>query len=206
LGTNQTASDLIKFSYGLHTRQISSGPSWLASELFDVTAEPDGEGQPSNQQWKIMVQKLLADRFKFSFHREKQELPVYTLSVASGGPKLTPSGDDPNGFPSFASRLGNVIARNANMNDFAALMQFGMDRPVLDQTGLAGKFDFTLNWTPNEFQVSAGGVNQPPQVDPNKAPPDLYKAIQEQLGLKLESKKAPVDVIVIDHVEEPSPN
>ena len=205
-GTNQTVSDLIGYSYGVQRSQISGGPQWLESELFDVLAEPDGEGQPSNQQWTIMVQKLLTDRFKLAFHREKKEMSVFTLALAKGGPKLTPSADDPNGFPSFASRLGNVVARNANMDDFAGLMQYGLDRPVLNQTGLTGKFDFDLNWTPDDFQLAVRGIKPPPIVDPDKAPPNQYIAIQEQLGLKLESTKAPADVLVIDHVEEPSPN
>jgi Protein of unknown function (DUF3738) len=103
-GANLTVKDLISFSYSVQAKQISGGPPWLTSESFDVLAQPDGDGQPSNHQWKIMVQKLLANRFKLTFHREKQELSVYTLVVGNGGPKLTPSADDPNGFPNFVFR------------------------------------------------------------------------------------------------------
>ena len=196
-GMNQNVNNLIAFSYGVHLSQVSGGPPWLASENFDVLAETDGEGQPSEQQWRIMLQKLLADRFKLAFHREKKEMSVYTLSVAKGGPKLMVSTDDPNGFPSGRFRLGNLVGRNAGMSDLAFMLQDSLlDRPVLDQTGLAGRFDFTLDWTPDD---------QPP-ADPDKAPPDLYAAIQQELGLTLKSTKAPADVIVIDHIQQPSPN
>jgi uncharacterized protein (TIGR03435 family) len=206
-GGNLTVNDLISFSYGVQAKQISGGPPWLTSESFDVLAQPDGDGQPSNHQWKVMVQKLLADRFKFAFHREKQKLSVYTLVVGNGGPKLAPSADDPNGFPNFVFRLGSLDARNADMADFAGLMQEAlMDRPVVDQTGLKGKFDFMLNWTPDEFQLGTRGLRPSTQTDSDKAAPGLYEAMQEQLGLKFESTRAPADVLVIDHVEEPSEN
>jgi uncharacterized protein (TIGR03435 family) len=93
------------------------------------------------------------------------------------------------------------------MADFAGLMQEAlMERPVLDQTGLKGRFDFMLNWTPDEFQLAAQGLKPTAQTDPDKAAPGLYEAMQEQLGLKFESTRAPADILVIDHVEEPSAN
>jgi len=208
---NTSLSDLIKFAYGIHARQIVGGPASLESDKFDLLAKPDGEGQPNDQQWKTMVQKLLADRFQLRFHRDKKELSVYAIVVAKGGPKLTKSDGDPNGLPGLFFRgLGVLPARNATMADFAGLMQSAvLDKPVVDQTGLKDKYDFDLKWTPDDsqFQQFRGAVNMntPPNTDPN-APPSLYTVVQETLGLKIEATKAPDDVIVIDHVEKPSAN
>jgi uncharacterized protein (TIGR03435 family) len=99
------------------------------------------------------------------------------------------------------------LRRNATLADFAGLLQGNvLDRPVVDQTGLSGRFDFTLMWTPDETQFGGRGGQAPPPPDGGTAPPDLFNAMQEQLGLKMESTKAPVDVLVIDHVEKPSAN
>jgi len=202
-------SYLITFAYGLHPKQIAGGPSWLDSEKYDITAKPDVEGQPNDKQIKSMLQKLLADRFKLTFHKEKKELSAYAITVGKSAPKLAKSEGDPNGLPCIGFRgLGKLIARNATISDFAGLMQtLVLDRPVLDQTGLAGRFDFTLDWTPepSQFGGRGGQVPQPGADDP-AAPPDLFTAIVAQLGLKLESAKAPVDVLVIDHIEKPSEN
>ncbi len=209
LFTNNTSlSDLITFAYGLHARQITSGPDWLEKDKYDVTAKPDGEGQPNEKQWKTMLQKLMADRFKLAFHRDKKELSVYALTVGKTGPKLTKSEGDPNGLPGLFFRgLGVLPARNANMGDLAGVMQTAvLDRPVVDQTGLSGRFDFTLTWTPDESQFGGLGIKVPPPTDDAAAPPGLFTAIQEQLGLKLESAKAPVEVLVVDRVEKPSEN
>jgi uncharacterized protein (TIGR03435 family) len=204
---NTSLSDMLTFAYGLHARQITGGPAWLEQDKFDVLAEPAGEGQPNGDQWKVMLQKMLADRFKLSFHREKKELPVYAIILADKGPKLTKSESNGNTIPALIFRgLGNLPARNATMTDFANVLQSAvLDRPVVDQTGLSDRFDFTLVWTPDQSQFAGLGVRIPPGAsdDPN-APPGLFTAIQEQLGLKLDSTKAPVEVIVIDHVEKPS--
>ena len=205
---NTSLSDLIKFAYGIHARQIVGGPASLESDKFDLLAKPDGEGQPNDQQWKTMVQKLLADRFQLRFHRDKKELSVYAIVVAKGGPKLTKSDGDPNGLPGLFFRgLGVLPARNATMADFAGLMQSAvLDKPVVDQTGLTGRWDFTLKWTPDEFQFGGAGAKLPPPAGNTEAPPDLFTAMQQQLGLKLESTKALAEVFVVDHVEKPSEN
>jgi uncharacterized protein (TIGR03435 family) len=205
---NTSLAALISFAYGVHAKQIVGAPAWVNDERYDINAEPDGEGQPSDKQWKIMLQKLLAERFKLSFHHDKKELSVYVLSVAKTGSKLTKSEGDPNGLPGlFFTGLGKMSNRNATMTDFANVMQSAvLDRPVVDQTGLTGRFDFTLNWTPDDSQFGAMGGRIPPPADAANAPPDLYAAIQAQDGLKLEAAKAPADVLVIDHVEKPSAN
>jgi uncharacterized protein (TIGR03435 family) len=208
--TNATLYDLISYAYRIHANQIIGAPGWAETGKYDINAEPDGDGAPNDQQWKDMMQKLLAERFALTFHRDKKELSVYLLSVARGGPKLTKSAADPNGHFgwSFRGRIGGDLSfTNANMADFANLMQRNvLDRPVVDQTGLTGKYDFNLDFTPDESQFEGMGAKVSPQTDSANAPPNLYTAIQEQLGLKLEATKAPAEVLVIDHVEKPSEN
>lgn len=205
---NTSFRDLLTFAYGIQSKQIVNGPPWLESDKYDLEAQPDGEGQPNDKQWKSMLQKLLASRFKLAFHREKRELPAYVLVVAKNGPKLVKSQGDPNGLPSLFFRgLGVLPATNASMADFAGLLQGAvLDRPVVDQTGLEGRFDFMLKWTPDESQFKDLGMKVPPPSGAADAPPSLFTAIQEQLGLKLQVMKAPVEVLVIDHVEKPSQN
>ena len=206
---NTSLNDLITFAYGIHVRQISGAPAWFESDLYDITAKPEAEGLANRKQLEAMLQKLLADRFKLAFHREKKELSVYAITVGKTGAKLTKSDADPKGLPGLGFRgLGDMAARNANMEDFAGLLQsVVLDRPVVDQTGLNGRFDFTLKWTPDEFQFRNFGAQTPkPLTDAPDAPPDLMTAVQQQLGLKLEGTKAPVEILVIDHVEKPSAN
>jgi uncharacterized protein (TIGR03435 family) len=206
---NTTLSDMVAFAYGVHARQITGGPAWLDTEKFDLAAQPDGDGQPNEKQWKTMVQKLLADRFELAFHRDKKELPVYAIVTAKTGPKLTRSEGDPNGLPGLFFRgLGVLPATNATIADLAGVMQTAvLDRPVVDQSGISGRYDFTLTWTPDDSQFGGLGARVPaPAATDANAAPGLFTAIQEQLGLRLESTRAPVDVLVIDRVERPSAN
>lgn len=206
---NTTLSELMSFAYGVHPKQVIGAPDWAATDKFDIDAKPDGEGAPNDKQWKGMLQKLLVARCKLTFHHDKKELPVYVLSVVKTGQKMTKSEGDPNGLPGlfFQKRLGDLHVTNANMADFAGLMQEAvLDRPVLDQTGITGRWDFALDWTPDDSQFSGMGAKIPPPTDGANQPPALYTAIQEQIGLKLDATKAPADVMIIDHVEKPSEN
>jgi uncharacterized protein (TIGR03435 family) len=208
---NTNLNDLIAYAYGLHSKQIIDGPAWFATDLFDIEAKPDAEGRPNQKQMAVMVQKLLAERFQLKFHHDKRELSVYVITVAGGGPKMTKSTTGPNDPTGFGFRaLGDLIVRNLTMADFATWMQSGvMDRPVVDQTGLPDRYDFQLKWTPDDSQFSqfrGSGVTVPPPTDNAAAPPGLYTALTEQLGLKMGPGKVPDDVIVIDHVEKPSEN
>jgi uncharacterized protein (TIGR03435 family) len=191
-------SDIVNFAFGVQQRQVAGAPDWFTSERYDISAVPDGEGEPNFKQWQLMVKKLMVDRFRLKFHYEKRELPVYALTVAKSGPKLTRSQSDPSapGGKGFGPP-GNFGATNATIADVAdALGYVVVDRPVVDQTGLTGRFDLRLTWTPDGA----------PATESADAPPDLFTAIQQELGLKLESTKAPVDVLVIDHLERPSEN
>jgi uncharacterized protein (TIGR03435 family) len=208
--TNTTLDDLISYAYKIHGNQIVGAPGWAETEKYDINAAPDGEGAPNDQQWKDMMQKLLAERFALTFHRDKKELSVYVLSVAKNGPKLTKSDADASrhfGW-GFRGRIGGDLSfTNATMSDFANLMQRNvLDRPVLDQTRLTGKYDFNLDFTPDDSQFAGMGAKVSPPADSANPPPNLYTAIQEQLGLKLEATKALAEVLVIDHVEKPSEN
>ena len=205
---NTTLDDLITFAYELHARQVTGGPGWIGTDKFDLAAIPDKPGMPSDRQIKLMMQKLMAERFKLAFHHEKKELGVFLITVAKTGPKISKNETNPNGLPGLGMQgLGRVSVRNATIADFAQLMQGRiLDRPVVDQTGLAGRYDFSLQWTPDDSQYGGRGGQAPPPANGGTAPPDLFNAMQEQLGLKIEATKAPVDVLVIDHVEKPSDN
>ncbi len=203
---NTTPVDLITMAYGVQRKQIVGGPNWISSDKFDVDGVPDVSGTPDLQQMKTLIQKLLANRFALKFHRETKSMSAYVLTVAKNGPKMHK--DNSSGLPSlFFPVLGVFAVRNATMDEVASTMQRTIfDRPVVNDTGLQGKWDFQLNWTPDESQFGGMGVRVPPPNNATDAPPPLFTAIQEQIGLKLEARKAQVPVLVIDHVEPPSPN
>jgi uncharacterized protein (TIGR03435 family) len=193
---------MICWAYDIHPDQIIGAPRWINTELFDIVAIPDGDGQPSYRQYKLMLQKLLADRFKLSFHHESRVFAVYAVTIAKGGPTMTPTKSvDPNAQPGmFINDTADWPGSNVSMRDFVSMMQRNIlpDRPVVDQTGLTGRYDFVLRWTPDDAPPS---FKERPD-----APPGLFTAVQQELGLKLESTKAPVDVLVVDGVERPSAN
>lgn len=209
---NTNVNDLISFAYGLHAKQILGEPDWFGNDLFDIDGVPDVEGQPNSAQFRSMVQKLLVDRFQLKFHHEQRELSVYIVTVAPGGPKLEKS-DTPlsQGQGFFFRGFGDLNVSNNSITDFAHGMQGSvMDKPVVDHTGLTDRYNFRLKWTPDDSQFAQFRGTNPPQPpaagDNPNAPPSLYTAMPEQLGLKIEAGKAMDDVIVIDHAEKPSSN
>jgi uncharacterized protein (TIGR03435 family) len=209
--TGVTVNWMIKLAFNVHAHQISGSPAWLDSERYDTVGKPDVPGQPSRDQMKLMIQKLLADRFQLRFHTEKKELPVYAMVVAKGGPKITVSAGDPNDFPGigFGREPGvlSLVGRNTGLNGVANGLQSNiLDKPVVDQTGLAGRYDFTLRWTPDATQWANFGVPATANAGDLDPPPDIFTAFEKQLGLKLQPTKAVIDVMVIDRIERPSPN
>ena len=197
------------FAYGAHSRQIVGGPSWLEAEKYDITGKPVGEGQPNDEQWLAMIRTLLAERFGLVFHEEDRELPVFAVMVARNGPKpkLAKSTGNPEDPPSLFTRgLGRLEVHNASISDFANVIQRFFDRPVVDQTGLTVRFDFNLNWTPDESQFAALGVPTVRAIKPTDDQPEFFTAIQEQIGLRLESAKAVIKVWVIDRADKASEN
>ena len=209
---NTNVNDMIAIAYGLHAKQIIGAPDWLGTDLFDIDGVPDVPGRPSIKQMGLILQKLLADRFALKFHHEQREISVYAIEVGAGGPKMKVTKAGPNDQQGFGFRgLGDLIVANMTMKEFATWMQSSvMDKPVVDQTGLTDRYDFTLKWTPDDSQFAQfrGAVTTPPPGagDNPNAPPSLYTAMQEQLGLKFSATKAMDDVIVIDHIEKPSAN
>lgn len=185
---------IIMNAYGIGTnRKIDGGPGWLDTEMYDITGTYPA-GTP-NEQMLLMVQSLLAERCKLAVHRENREQSVFAFTVAPGGSKLKPYGPANWGNGSRASR-GHVELHNFTLAQFGNMLAGELGRFTIDRTGLAGPFDIVLDWTPADM----------PADDPKANGPSLVTALQEQLGLKLESQKAPIKYLVIDHVENPTEN
>jgi uncharacterized protein (TIGR03435 family) len=224
--TNIPMQFFINQAYSIKDFQLSGAPAWLMSERYDIEAK--AEGNPSMSEMLPMIQALLEDRLKLKVHRETKEQQVYALLVAKAGrlheaegecaprPSTPPPPPEPGkmptapcgGFFMFPGRLSGQKVGIAQLID--PLSRF-TGRVVLDKTNLTGKYDINLDYTPEQgqFQAPPGGAPPPglaplPPTDPNG--PSLFTALQEQLGLKLESQKGPVEMLVIDHVERPSEN
>jgi uncharacterized protein (TIGR03435 family) len=212
-----SVQDLLSFAYNVQSKQIVNGPAWVGSDRFDIDALPDAEGVPNSQQIRVMIQKLLADRFKLTFHHEQREMEAYVLEVGKSGPKMTVN-ESKGTLPGlgFGAGPGGVTLRagNATMGDLTGFLQIlVLDRPVVDRTGLTARYDLKCTFTPDDSQFNGHPPHIPttPGADGSTASeaaaaPSLYEAMQEQLGLKLTAEKTQVDVIVIDHVEKPSAN
>lgn len=201
---NRTLVEFLTMAYHLDRRQVVGGPAWGTTDTYDLTAVAESDGA-LKENGRAMFQKLLTDRFGLVFHWEQREMPVYVLSVAKGGAKMTAS-DAKSGHSSGCQRQGQCSLRGEDMAHFASWLQFAVvDKPVVDKTGLAGAFDFTLKWTPDSRQYFAtGGTMTAAPADDANAPPGLYQAMEEELGLKLESQKTATQVLVIDKAERPA--
>jgi uncharacterized protein (TIGR03435 family) len=206
---NLSIRDLIQYAYNLPKSQILGGPPWLNSTMYDIDAKCDPEvdarlkamsGDEATQQKFLMVQALLADRFALVTHNETRELPIYNLVLAKGGPKFQPSTRNGTTIDTWRSRM-HVAGSDDTIGLLARELAQLQGRVVLNKTGLTGRYDLTLRWTPDDAPPPM--LNGAPDAN---APPGLLTAIQEQLGLKLEPSKGPVEVLVIDHIEQPSPN
>ncbi len=232
LGNGLTAKQLIAFAYGVKDFQISGGPSWITSDQYDIEAkEPEAlaaelpklSREEQSAKTHLLVQSLLADRFALKLTHTTKDLPVYALIVAKGGPKLnaaTPGDTYPNGMKGPDGRgaglmrvgRGEIEGQGVPLTLLVSMLSQQLGRTVLDQTGLKGKYDIQLKWTPDTgagamFQARPGGAPGAEQPPPSESTgPSIFTAIQEQLGLKLESTKGPVEVLVIDQIERPSEN
>jgi uncharacterized protein (TIGR03435 family) len=184
----------------MHEKQLVGMPGWAESDHWDIEGVVDIEGKPSVAQLHRLVRKLLVERFGLRTHTEKREMGVYAITVAKGGPKLEKSKGDPNGSMSEndndSAGQRTMHITNAAMGEFAQVMSYTSDRPVVDQTGLTGRYDFQLKWTFDDSKAPTDGT----------AAPGLFTAVQEQLGLKLEPTRAPAEVLVIDKLERPGAN
>jgi uncharacterized protein (TIGR03435 family) len=220
---------LIQNAYAVHSFQVVGGPSWINSEGYDIEAKPEGE-TTRKQMW-LMLQTLLADRFKLVLHRETRELPLYTLTQLKGGLKQAPAKeggclsidqDAPPPRPGSGPPCGKVQISmtqagirmqggKVTMAEFIRILAIALGRPVLDKTDFAGEFDVDLDFTPDESTAGLPGARGPrdpggPSIPTDPSRPTILAALQEQLGLKLSSGKGPVEVLAIDHVERPTEN
>jgi uncharacterized protein (TIGR03435 family) len=227
--TNVAVRMLLRQAFDVQEFQIVGGPDWLASDRFDIVAKPP-EGMIGPEQIRPMLRALLADRFKLVAHNETREMPIYSLVLARAdgrlGPKLSAAkvdcdarlaaarrGGPPPAFPApgqpvecgFMMAPGTMNVGGMPMLELGRALSPMLGRIVVDKTGLKGRYDFQMTFAPEGRGFGPGpgpGPAEPPPVDPNM--PSLFTALQEQLGLKLESERGPVDVVVIDRVEQPS--
>jgi uncharacterized protein (TIGR03435 family) len=210
---NATLRGVIQEAYDLKDDRLLGGPDWVGSEKYDITAKP--ESPVSRERALSMLQVLLANRFQLKVHRETRERPVYALTVDKSGAQLkeavdsncgAPPSGPPSGPPPRSGycggsmvSFGSMTSRKVSTKKFAGTLSEIMGRPVLDMTGLTGVFDIDLRWTPDETQFDGKA-----KADDSGAP-SIFGALQE-LGLKLEARQGPVEVVVIDHIERPSEN
>jgi uncharacterized protein (TIGR03435 family) len=222
--TNVTLRTLIQVAYP-GVSEIVGGPGWVGSgpagDRFDVNAK--AEGPASREQLQLMLRTLLADRFKLAVHTESRDEPVFALVFARSdrrlGPNLRPAATDcaalraaaassgapdPCGLRTFTSALmtGRMSVRGMGLDQILGLLSRDAGRKIVDKTGLSGAFDCELTWTPQVFLQRTFDRERFASIDPDG--PSIFTAVQEQLGLKLESTKGPVEVLVIDHAEHPT--
>jgi uncharacterized protein (TIGR03435 family) len=195
---------------GFHAKefQVTGGPGWLDTERYDVVAKTENTSISDDDLW-LLLQPLLEDRFKLRFHRETKQLPVYSLTVAKGGPKLKPhvGDDEPSMSGRTSSGKSSLACTKTSMAKLADTLGEHTDRIVTDNTGLKGVYDFKLDWAQEDSHEPAGiSMLSSLQEGLGLTGPSIFTAVQEQLGLKLEPAKGPVQMIVIDGAEKASGN
>ncbi len=213
-----TLKGLIAGAYQIQEFQISGGPAWTGSDRFDVTAKPDFPAVSSDRR-RLMMQSLLQDRFNIQLRREVKQASVYILTVDKGGLKMrrsldqvSPSVDGPAAEGAGPNRgavrigLGSLIGNAAPMPLFVRLLSQRLEHIVIDKTNLTGRFDFQARWTPDVGETPLSPGDTPLPLPADNAATSVFTAIKEQLGLRLEPAKMPVDFFIIDHAEKPSPN
>ena len=216
--TNLSFINVIGNAYNVKERDISGAPSWVDNTSFDLDAKVAASDvetfkKLSPAQRRLMLQKLLAERFNLAVHFETKTLPVYDLVIAPGGPKFKPAApdppppadtnpSDPPAKPRGMLRMGPGMLnlRDMPISSIVGQLSYAAGRDVIDKTGLTGKYDIELKWTPDN------GPGSEAEKSDQDAPPGIFTALQEQLGLKLESAKGPIQTLIIDRVEMPSSN
>jgi uncharacterized protein (TIGR03435 family) len=224
---NSSVKDLITFAYNMRDFQVSGGPGWIASERFDIEAKvedsaaqrmrklPSTSGQA---QMRELVRSLLAERFALKANQRTKNLPIYVLVVAKGGPKLkevSPSDGQtsysppltPGDYRLITGRVSTLTASASPVASLVRVLSQQLGRQLVDETGLKGTYDFTLKWASD---MGVGGGSTSGAADSGSSPDtsstSIFTAIQEQLGLRLKSAKGPVDTLMIERIEEPTPN
>jgi len=195
----QTLRDMVRVAYGVNDSQVVGGPKWANSDRFDITGRANGPA--GGKELLTMLQSLLADRFKLAFHRETKTAQGYALVVAKGGIKMQKSESTES---NSSGGRGRIDAQGFSMHQFAERLTRVMRAPVEDATETPGRFNFTLTWSPDDSSTKPLASDRPAIDDSNA--PSIFTAIQEQLGLKLESRKVTMEVLVIDRAEKPGEN
>lgn len=194
---------IIGAAYGIAEYQIA-GPPWLKEQRFDIVAKT--VAPVANQEEMLpLLQPLLAERFRLAMHRETKELPAYVLRVARNGPKMESADSSGVTMPFKKANKSNgtrVHSPNLTMPQFAGILSRRLGQPVRDMTGLTGGYRVTLEWAADEKVSKPGRTTKPGKTRRDADLPTIFTALQNQLGLRLESRKAPVDIFVIDHVEK----
>jgi uncharacterized protein (TIGR03435 family) len=203
-----TLKRLIMDANGVRGFQIMGGPRWVTTDRWDFEARADGPVVMSMEAHRQTLLRLLENSFQLRAHRETKVMPLYELTRVRGGPNLREdAGLDARG-PVIKNEPGSVRFRNTTMEEFAARLSLHLDRPVLDKTGTSGIFTFSLDWAPKVGEdggpAAAGFPPGTPMPIVNREGAPIFKAIQEQLGLRLLGKEGPVEVIVIDKAERPN--
>lgn len=207
---NGSLGDLISFAYNVQTKQIAGGPSWMDEDRYDLDARQDQDGLANDKQLRSMVRKLLEDRFKLTMHHEQREMAAFVLTVGKTGQKLTPTqSKGPLPGMGFRPAAGGVMLRinNGTLDDLTDFLQSAvLDKPVVNQTNISGRFDISVKFTPDDSQFKGHPPKVPDADATTEAAPSLFEAIAQQLGLKLSAEKAQVNMVALDHVEKPSAN
>ncbi|HEY4084777.1 MAG TPA: M56 family metallopeptidase [Bryobacteraceae bacterium] len=191
---SMTTKSLIEFAFGIKSFQLEGGPGWLDENNYDFVASTGDATHLTGQTLQPYLQSLLSDRFHLVYHRTQKEFSVYALMTAKGGPKLTPSTGDEKGEGTNSNGNKGVIhmtGQYLTMASFASFLASEVNRPVIDRTGIQGRYDVKLDWSTGEIDTTL---------------PAIFTALQEQMGLRLEATKGPVEILVIDSVDKPSEN
>lgn len=202
---NVSLQDLVEVAYSIPETQMLSGPAWTSTDKFDLEAKSDAKfneqlaalsAEQGKEAKRQMLQALLADRFRLAAHAEKREMPMFAMVIAKGGSKLVETSESGTGLSGGRGQI-SIKGGTDTLAVLAFELSWRLGRPVIDQTGLKGRYELTLNWTEDDGALPGANTSNGPS---------LFTAIQEQLGLRLEATKGPVPVLVIDHAERPSEN
>ena len=193
---NVSLISLLRVAYAVQEFQIAGHPAWANVDRFDIDAKMEAGANPRD--WPLMVQRLLADRFKLALHRESREGPIYTLVVGSNGPRLTAAEPSKRSTPGgdFSASPTQIIGTGVSMAEFAMRLSRSIGVTVVDGTGLPGAFDLKVTWPADDQFVGRGA----------SANPTIFTAIQEQLGLRLQPGRGPVEMLIVDRAEKPVPD
>ena len=201
--SGSVAKLVLMLAYDVQESQIMGGPSWFATEKWDIEARSDAGVKRSVAETRSMLQNLLKERFGLQMHRATEPLPVYVLTIAKSGPKFKTA--EPDGRTNVRIGGNSISIERGELARLTQFLASSLGRPIIDRTGLSGLYDLSLQW--DDAPIREGGA---PGLDAAVAPGtdhgSIFTAIQDQLGLRLESQRAPVEVLVIDRIERPSPN